>query len=149
MKLSLLTVAFAMSMFARQVVAGSEEDVRAQLDRFIAAQNAHDLNALSELLLDSPAFLWITRGMPVWGREAALKRFEVLYQGTWKLEARQDELKVTMLHADVAQIFLPIVFTIGAPNQPAQMTRFLMNQTIVKTPNGWTTASIIPIPAPQ
>jgi len=150
MKLSLLTVAFAMSMFAGRVIAGPEDEVRAQLDRFIAAQNAHDLNAVSELLLDSPSFLWITRGMPVWGREAALKRFEVLYQGTWKLEARQDELKVTMLHANVAQIFLPIVFTIGAPNQPAQMTRSLMNQTIiVKTPNGWKTASILPIPAPQ
>jgi len=149
MKLSALVVACAMSMFAGQVVAAPEDEVRAQLDRFITAQNAHDLNALSELLLDSPAFLWITRGTPVWGPDAALKRFEALYQGTWKLEPRHDELKVTMLHPDVAQIFMPILFTIGAPNQAAQTTRFLMNQTIVKTPNGWKTANILPIPAPQ
>ena len=27
----------------------------------------------------------LTSGAPVWGRDAALKRFEALYQGTWKL----------------------------------------------------------------
>ena len=94
----LFAVALAMSVFAGRVAAAPEDEVRAQLDRFIAAQNAHDLNAVRELLLDCPTFLWITRGTPVRGREAALKRFEALYQGTWKLEARHDELKVTMLH---------------------------------------------------
>jgi hypothetical protein len=42
----------------------------------------------------------------------------------------------------------PIVFTIGPPGQPAQTTRFLMNQTIIKTPAGWKVASILPIPVP-
>jgi hypothetical protein len=43
---------------------------------------------------------------------------------------------------------VPIVFTIGPAGQAAQTTRFLMNQTIIKTPAGWKVASILPIPVP-
>jgi hypothetical protein len=62
--------------------ASSQDEVKALLAKFVEAQNAHDLKAVGELLQDSPQFLWITRGMPIWGRDAALKRFEALYQGT-------------------------------------------------------------------
>jgi len=118
-------------------------------DRFVVAQNAHDLKAVGELLLDSPGFLWITRGAPIWGRDAALKRFEALYQGTWRLEPNQGDFRVIMLRDDVAQLYVPIVFTIGPAGQPAQPTRFLMNQVLVKTPAGWKVSSILPIPAPS
>lgn len=74
--LVLLTVAGA----AR---AGNKDEVKALFAKFVAAQNAHELKAVGELLQDSPQFLWITRGVPIWGRDAALKRFEVLYQGAW------------------------------------------------------------------
>ena len=47
--------------------AATEDDVRAAFDRFVAAQNAHDVKAVEALLLASPNFLWITRGIPVWG----------------------------------------------------------------------------------
>jgi ketosteroid isomerase-like protein len=88
--LLLLTVAGA----AR---AGTEDEVKALFAKFVAAQNAHDLKAVGELLQDSPQFLWITRGVPIWGRDAALKRFEALYQGTWSLDPKTDELKVIEL----------------------------------------------------
>ncbi len=117
--------------------AGPEDEIRTLFDRFVAAQNAHDLTAVRGLLWDSARFLWVTRGTPIWGREAALKRFEAL-----------SELHVTMFSNDVAQLYVPIVFTIGPPGQPAQTTRFLMNQTIIKTPAGWKVASILPIPVP-
>jgi ketosteroid isomerase-like protein len=142
---ALVIVAFA----CRPALAAPEDEVRAQFDRFVAAQNAHDIKAVGDLLLDSPNFLWITRGTPIWGREAALKRFETLYQGTWMLDPRKEELKVTMLRDDAAQLFVPIMFTIGPAGQSAQSMRFLMNQLIVKTPAGWKTANILPIPAPQ
>lgn len=137
------------ALVSRLALAAPEDEVRAQFERFVVAQNAHDIKAVGELLLDSPNFLWITRGTPIWGREAALKRFEALYQGTWMLDPRKEELKVIMLRDDVAQLYVPIMFTIGAQNQPAQPSRFLMNQLIVKTPSGWKTATILPIPAPQ
>ena len=128
--------------------ASTEDDVKMVFDAFVAAQNAHDPMAVSNTLHDSPNLLWITRGTTVWGKEAALKRFETLYQGTWKLEPEAGALKVMVLGSDTAQVFVPIVFTIGAPGQAAQATRFLMNQILVKTAAGWRVASILPIPAP-
>jgi ketosteroid isomerase-like protein len=132
----------------KSAVAGPEDEVRATFDRFVAAQNAHDIKAVESLLLDSPNFLWITRGTPIWGQDAALKRFAALYDGTWRLEPEPSGLKVTMIGDGVAQIYVPITFTIGAAGQPPQQTRFLMNQVLVKTPHGWRISSILPIPAP-
>jgi ketosteroid isomerase-like protein len=128
--------------------AAPEDEVRATLERFVAAQNAHDVKALESLLLNSPDFLWITRGTPVWGADAALKRFSALYEGTWRLDVEASTLKITMLGDRAAQIYVPIMFTIGAPGQSAQSTRFLMNQVLVKTLDGWKVSSILPIPAP-
>jgi ketosteroid isomerase-like protein len=128
--------------------ASPPEDVRQTFDRFVAAQNAHDLRAVEALLFDSPDFLWITRGTPVWGRDAALKRFTALYAGTWQLTPEAGGLKVVMLGDNAAQLFVPISFSIGAPGQAPQTTRFLMNQVFVKTPAGWKVSAILPIPAP-
>ena len=100
------------------------------------------------MLYDSPNLLWISRGTVVWGKEAALKRFEMFYQGTWKLEPEFGALKVMQLGPKTAQVFVPIVFTIGAPGQSAQVTKSLMNQILVKTADGWRVSSILPIPVP-
>jgi hypothetical protein len=127
--------------------AAPEDEVRTTFERFVAAQNAHDIRAVGLLLLNSPDFLWITRGTPVWGSEAALRRFVTLYEGTWRLDPEEPSLRVTMLGERAAQIYVPIVFTIGAPGQSAQATRFLMNQILVKTPTGWRVSGILPIPA--
>src|SRR5438270_11341717 len=105
-------------------------------------KNAHDSKAVESLLLDSPHFLWITRGTPIWGHDAALKRFTGLYDGTWRLDPEPSGLKITMLADGVAQIYVPIIFTMGAAGQPPQQTRFLMNQVFVKTPDGWRVSSI-------
>ena len=129
--------------------AGTEEEVTALFAKFVAAQNAHDLKAVGELLQDSTQFLWVTRGVPIWGRDAALKRFEALYQGTWSLDPKTDELKVIELQPGVVQLYVPITFMISPAGQTAQPTRFLMNQVLVKTADGWKISSILPIPAPQ
>ena len=134
---------------AGSVQAGPEDEVKAQFSKFIAAQNAHDLKAVGDMLLDSPQFLWITRGAPIWGREAALKRFEALYQGTWSLDPKTDELKVFEVQPGVAQLYVPITFMIAPAGQTAQPMRFLMNQVLVKTPGGWKVSSVLPIPAPM
>jgi ketosteroid isomerase-like protein len=129
--------------------AGSEDEVRALFAKFVAAQNAHDIKAVSELLQDSPNFLWITRGVLIWGRDAALKRFEALYQGTWSLDPKSDELRMIQLQANVVQLYVPVTFMIGPAGQTAQPTRFLLNQVVVRTADGWKVSSILPIPAPQ
>jgi ketosteroid isomerase-like protein len=141
--------AFALlSLGIRSAAAAPEDDVRATFDRFVIAQNAHDVKAVESLLLESPNFLWITRGTPVWGPEAALKRFAALYEGTWRLEPEASGLKVTMIGDGAAQVYVPIVFTIGAAGQQPQPARFLMNMVLTKTANAWKVSSILPIPAP-
>lgn len=112
-------------------------------------KNAHDASAVRDVLLDSANFLWVTRGVPIWGRDAALKRFETLYQGTWKLSPDISNLKVVMLSNTTAQLYVPIMFNIGPPGQPAPDAPFLMNETLVKTATGWRIASILPIPLPS
>jgi ketosteroid isomerase-like protein len=136
------------ALMIKSAIAAPEEEVRATFDRFVAAQNAHDIKAVESLLLGSPNFLWITRGTPIWGQDAALKRFTALYDGTWRLDPEPSGLKITMIGDGIAQIYIPIIFTIGAAGQPPQQTRFLMNQVLVKTPDGWRVSSILPIPAP-
>jgi hypothetical protein len=148
MKTIVGTLAVLLSLSAGQAFAGNEEELKATFDQFIAAQNAHDIAAVREVLLDSPNFLWITRGSPIWGREAALNRFESLYQGTWKLAPDTTRLKIVVLDDKAAQLFVPIVFNIGPPGQPAPEASFLMNQTLVKTAQGWRVASILPVPVP-
>ncbi len=138
----------ALSVLIRPLAAAPEDEVRTTFDRFVAAQNEHDAKAVEALLLNSPSFLWITRGAPVWGVDAAMKRFATLYQGTWRLDPEPGSLKVVMLGDGVAQLYVPIMFTIAPSGQSAQPTRFLMNQVLVKTATGWKVSSILPIPAP-
>ena len=147
MKIGLLALMLVLGTLS-SAEAADEADVRAVVERFVAAQNAHDVRAVRELLWDSPQFLWVTRGTAIWGRQAALARFEALYQGTWRLEPMLAELRIVHVADGAAEIHMPIVFTIGAPGQPPQTTRFLMNQVLVKTDAGWKVASILPIPAP-
>jgi uncharacterized protein (TIGR02246 family) len=146
---SRIAISLMLLTVAGPAPAGTEDEVKALFAKFVAAQNAHDLNAVGELLQDSPQFLWITRGMPIWGRDAALKRFEALYQGTWSLDPKIDELRVIELQPGVVQLYVPITFMISPAGQTAQPTRFLMNQVVVKTADGWKVSSILPIPAPQ
>ena len=137
-----------LSLMIKSAVAAADDEVRATFDRFVAAQNAHDIKAVESLLLGSPNFLWITRGTPIWGHDAALKRFTALYDGTWRLDPETSGLKITMVSEGVAQIYVPIIFTIGAAGQAAQQTKFLINQVLIKTSDGWRVSSILPIPAP-
>jgi hypothetical protein len=41
-----------------------------------------------------------------------------------------------MVEDGVAQIYAPIMFTIGTPGESPHQMRFLMNQVLVKTPSG-------------
>jgi ketosteroid isomerase-like protein len=138
-----IVVTFALIGITRSVQAGTEDEVKALFSKFIAAQNAHDLKAVGEILQDSPRFLWITRG-----REAALKRFAENYEGTWLLEPKFEEITVVELAPGVAQLFVPAVFTIAPSGQAAQPRRFLLTQLFVKGRDGWKISTILPFPVP-
>src|SRR5260370_14620677 len=115
------------------VRAGMEDEVKVLFGKFITAQNAHDLNAVGEILLDSSQFFWITRNTPIWGRDVALKRFEENYQGTWLLEPKFDEVRVTELSPGAAQLFVSAAFTIAPKGQTAQPRLVPLTPLYVKT----------------
>jgi len=142
-----LVAAIALVCAVGGACASTEDEVRAAFDRFVQVQNAHDTKALEALLADTPQFLWITRGTAVWGRDAALQRFAKLYEGTWRLDPDSTSVRVVPLSDSVAQLHAAVLFTIGAPNQPPQATRFLLNQVLVKSGGAWRVMSIFPIPA--
>ena len=143
-----LIVSIAIAMTACPVQAGDKDEVKSTFEHFVSAQNSHDLASVRDFLLDSPDFLWITRGTPIWGREAALKQFDAYYKGTWKLTPDMTNLKVIPLSKTSVQIFVPITFNIGATGESAPDIPILMNQTLIKTPVGWRIASILPISLP-
>ena len=147
----LIALAAILTLSTGPAVAGVEDDVKASFDRFVVAQNAHDVSAVRDLLLDSPSFLWVTRGAPIWGRDAALKRFETLYQGTWKLSPDTPTLKVIVLSDTTAQAVRASDDREASSRQASRRTieLFLLNQTLVKTSAGWRIASILPIPLPS
>ena len=145
---STLAAAIALACAIGGARASTDDEVRATFDRFVQVQNAHDTKALETLLADSPQFLWITRGTVVWGRDAALQRFAKLHEGTWRLDPEPTSVRVVPITGDVAQLHATVQFTIGAPGQPAQVTRTLLNQVLVKWGGAWRVMSIFPINVP-
>jgi ketosteroid isomerase-like protein len=143
-----LVCAASLAVAIPSFAATPKDELRATFAKFVAAQNAHDLKALEPLLLDSPDVLWITRGVPVWGRDEVLKKFGVLYQGTWHLEPDPEAFRVVQIKGDMAHIFVPVVFTIGAPGQPARQALIYLNQTLVRNGGFWKIASILPVSVP-
>jgi uncharacterized protein (TIGR02246 family) len=125
-----------------------EEEVRAVFDRYVAVQNEHDLKAMRNLLVDSPDFLWISRGKPIWGREAALKELEERYKGTWQLEVDRKDLRVISVSRRVAQVYATTHLTVGDAGAKPARTRAYINLVMVKKPEGWQIASVLPIQAP-
>ena len=84
---------------------------------------------------------------PVWGAERGAQALRHAVRGNVAPRTRGSGLKVTMIGDGAAQVYVPIVFTIGAAGQQPQPTRFLMNMVLVTTPAGWRVSSILPIPA--
>jgi len=139
-----VSLAVAVPCFA----AKPEDELHAVFNKFIAAENAHDLKALEPLFLDSPDFLWITRGVPVFGRTEVLKQFQILFQGTWRLEPDPEVFRVVQLRGDMAHILVPVVFTIGGPGQQARQALIYVNQILVRVGGVWRIASILPVAVP-
>jgi uncharacterized protein (TIGR02246 family) len=122
-----------------------EDEVRAVFDKYIATQNAHDLKGMRNLLSDSPDMLWISRGKPVWGRDAALKNLEERYKGTWKIDVDKRELRVISVSRRVAQVYAPTELSVGEPGAEPARNRLYINLVMVKKPDGWQIVSILPI----
>jgi hypothetical protein len=103
---------------------------------------------MRSLLADSPDLLWISRGKPIWGREAALKSLEERYKGTWRIDVERKELRIISVSRRVAQVYAPTLLTVGEPGVEPARNRVYINLVMVKKPEGWQIVSILPILVP-
>jgi ketosteroid isomerase-like protein len=122
----------------RPVWAAPEDEIKAAFSMFVAAQNAHDLKAIGKLLSDSPDFLWTDPGHVVRTRSEALKRFEVLFQGAWRIDPAWLTFHIVMLDVSTAEVFVHVWIDDGAP---ARLMR--MNHILVNTARGWRVSTIL------
>ena len=123
--------------------AAPRDEIRSTFGKFVAAQNAHNLKAVGDLLSDSPDFIWIAPGRIVRGRDAAIQRFGELFQGAWRVDPDWSTFQILMLDVSTAEIFVRVSATAGAPAQSGRM-----NQILVRTTRGWRVLSIVPGDAP-
>jgi uncharacterized protein (TIGR02246 family) len=123
--------------------AGSgEEEVRALYERFVAAQNAHDLTRVRSLLLDSPRFLWVSDGRSVWGPDATLARMASFQKApVWRVDSDLDHAVAVEVDARTAYLHLPLVLTIGPTEAPDRL-RFLVSVLASETERGWRIAAL-------
>ena len=125
--------------------AANDAEARTIFEKFIAAQNAHDADAVKAMLLDSPSTLLFARNVDTRGRDAVAARFKEYYEGIWHLEPDMSKFRVAVISNDVMQVLVPIVFTRGLPGKPPQQNIFLISQTYVQDASGWHVASIMPV----
>jgi hypothetical protein len=142
---ALLLVVMTVASGGHASAAANEAEARAFFTKFVAAQNAHNVDDVKSMLWKSPSMLWFSRGVETRGRDAVAARFREYYEGTWHLEPDMSQFHVATISDDVMQILVPIVFTRGLPGKPPQDNTFLISQTFVRDANGWYIASILPI----
>jgi ketosteroid isomerase-like protein len=124
-----------------------QSEVMAVYSRFIAAQNAHDRAAVSQVLLESNDFVWVQDGgTSVWGYKAALAAFEQEWKGTWKLDPQLKQVRIASPAPDVALLVTPLVFTAGNPGQSAATIPVRWGGVFVRTKSGWRISSIFITP---
>lgn len=137
---TLLTSLFV--LLGASVSRGEEKELRELFDRFITAQNAHDSEAVADLLVRSPRFLWITPDGPVFGHRVVLKWFEAQYRGVWSLKPDREIFRMLPVRDGVVQLQVPVEFTTGQPKLHPKTALMTMNQIAVLTPEGWKIAGI-------
>ena len=128
---------------AAAAMAGPAEEVRAVYARFLAAQNARDLERVRAVLLDSPRFLWVSDGRSVWGPDATLARMASFQKApVWRALPDLERAVAVEVDARAAYLHLPLVLVIGPEANPDRL-RFLVSVLGVETPAaGWKIAAL-------
>ena len=119
------------------VMAEARDDIVLLYKQFVDAQNAHDLSAVRGLLSDSPDFLWVSDGRPVWGADATVARMSGFQQSAvWRVVPAIDRSRAVVLSGDVGFLHLPLVLLIGSTEAPDHLP-FLVEMVARRGANGW------------
>ena len=113
-----------------------DDVVRLYLD-FASAQNARDLIAVRRLLSDSPDFLWVSDGKPVWGADATVERMSTFQKSeVWRVTPALSRARAVRLSEDVAFLHLPLILEIGTQEKTDRLP-FLVGMVARRMPEGW------------
>lgn len=124
--------------------------VKAAYAQFIAGNNAHDPSAVSDVLLNSPDFVWAQyAGNSVWGHDQAMADFREGWNGSWHLNPQLSELRIATVAPGVALLITPLLFTVGDPGEKPTTLPVRWGGVFVKTAAGWRIASIFITPFPS
>jgi uncharacterized protein (TIGR02246 family) len=124
------------------VSADPQQQVRDLYDTFVAAQNAHDIDAVRAVLTENPDFLWISDGHPVWGREAMLTRMASFQSAeVWRVEPEYAASKVIILDTETAVFHIPLLLILGTKADPARL-KWLVEVLCQKENGVWRIAGL-------
>ncbi len=122
--------------------AGPAEDARALYARFVAAQNAHDFDAVRATLLDDDRFLWITNGLALRGPDAAITRMRGFHANqVWRIDPVWTRAQAIAPAAGIIVLHVPLVLTVGPAAAPDRY-RILVSALCVQAPQGWRIAAL-------
>jgi hypothetical protein len=131
-----------LSLAGGPAFAGTAEELRALYERFLAAQNAHDVARVRPLLLEVPHFLWVSDGKSVWGREAMLARMASFQEAElWRVTPDRERAVAVEVAPGAGYLHLPLELAIGAKDKPDRL-RFLVSMVGIETPAGWRIAAL-------
>lgn len=142
LRTALATALLAMTAGAAVAGEAATESVRALYDRFVLAQNAHDLDAVRTMLIASPRFLWVSDGRSVWGPDALVERMSLFQKApVWRVVPDLEAAVAVPVSDDSAYLHLPLVLEIG-PSEGFSQLRFLVSVLGVETDAGWRIAAL-------
>lgn len=123
--------------------ASPAEEARRLYAEFVAGQNGHDFERVKSTLLDSPRFLWVTNGLSIWGRDAAVARMAEYHKAeVWRITPEEDRAAAVEVAPDAAFLHLPLELEIGSRAEGPERFRFLVSALCVATPAGWRFAAL-------
>lgn len=99
--------------------AAEAESVVSTYLAFVTAQNAGNLDAVRALFTHAPRFLWVSDGMSIWGRDAAIERMSLFRASeVWQVTPALDRAVPIVLDERTAYLHLPLDLAIGARSRP-------------------------------
>jgi ketosteroid isomerase-like protein len=123
-------------------IADTASDVKSLYDRFLAAQNARDLDAVRQVLLPTPEFQWVSDGKSFWGADELVQRMSQFQNAeVWQVTPDYTRSRVVEVATDAAYLYQPLTLRIGPAAKPSEIP-FLVNVLSVRTAEGWRIAAL-------
>lgn len=120
----------------------TEAALRALYGRFVAAQNALDVDRVRAVLWESPEFLWVSDGRPYWGPDALVERMKGFQTaGVWRVEPDLETARSVTLGPGLGYLSLTLTLVIGEKAAPDRL-RFLVHMLGREGTSGWRIAAL-------